>query len=73
MSKQKMKMEKCLLHLVCENNHDRIISILCIIPNLLFIYLLVSYIINCTNLCDFLKLCKYYVTIICKNEKRERI
>jgi len=70
MSMQKMKMEKCLLHLACENNHDKIISILCIVPNFLFIYLLVSYIINFTNLCDFFQLCKYYVAIICKNRKK---
>jgi len=38
---QKVKMEKCLLHLSCENNHDEVVSILCTVFNLLFIYLFI--------------------------------
>jgi hypothetical protein len=33
---QKVEMEKCYLHLACENNHDEIILILCMIFNHLF-------------------------------------
>jgi hypothetical protein len=35
---QKVGMEICYLHLACENNHDGIILILCMIFNHLFIY-----------------------------------
>jgi hypothetical protein len=40
--------------------------------NLLFIYL-ISWIINCINLCDFLQLCKKYVGVICTKGKREHM
>jgi hypothetical protein len=37
-----VRMEKCLLHLTCGNNHDQVISILCMVLNLLFIVIFVS-------------------------------
>jgi hypothetical protein len=42
MPMQKVRMENCILHLTCENNHDGVVSILCMIVNLLFIYLFVT-------------------------------
>jgi hypothetical protein len=38
---QKVKMEKCLLHLTCENNHDEVVLILCMVFNHLFNYLFI--------------------------------
>ncbi len=54
MSIQKVKMEKWLLHFTCGNNHDGVVSILCMMCNLLFTSFFPSYIINCIKLCDFL-------------------
>ncbi len=35
---KKVRMEKCYLHLTCENNHDGINLILCMIFNRLFTF-----------------------------------
>jgi hypothetical protein len=35
-SMQKVRMEKCISHFACENNHDRVVSILCMVFNFLF-------------------------------------
>ncbi len=72
MSMQKVRTEKCLLHLTCKNNHDGVFSILCMLLNLVFIYF-ISWIINCINLCDFLQLCKYYLGVIYTKGKREHM
>jgi len=40
MSMQKVKMEKWLLHFTCRNNHDGVVSILCMMFNLLFTFYL---------------------------------
>jgi hypothetical protein len=69
---QKLKMEKCLLHLACKNSHNGVFSIFCMVFNLLFIYF-TSWIINCINLWDFLQLCKYYVEVICTKGKKEHM
>jgi len=36
MSMQKVRMEKCIFHFACENNHDWVVSILCMVFNFLF-------------------------------------
>jgi len=39
---QKVRMENFLLHLTCENTRDGVVSILCMIFNLLFILFFVT-------------------------------
>ncbi len=42
MSIQKVRMKNCLFHLACENYHDGVVSILCIVFNLFFISFFIS-------------------------------
>jgi hypothetical protein len=36
MSMQKVRIEKCIFHFAFENNHDRVVSRLCMVFNFLF-------------------------------------
>jgi hypothetical protein len=56
MSIQKVRMKKIKIHLACGNNHDEVVSILCMVLNLFFTSFFVSYILSCIN----------YANIICE-------